>query len=183
MKATTKTKSNVRLSAPRSGNSSAARTDEASLSANRQIRSILVPIDFSEPSKEALKAAAGFARQFGAKLTLLNVVEPVATPDFAYFPLVMENDKVIARCKQELEKLTNSEGIEPALVEKTLVRNGVPFKEITNAARTLKADLIVISTHGYTGLAHVFIGSTAERVVRHAHCPVLVVRAQERDLD
>jgi len=182
MKATTKTKSNVRLSAPRNGNSSAARTDGASLSANRQIRSILVPIDFSEPSKEALKAAAGFARQFGAKLTLLNVVEPVATPDFAYFPLVMENDKVLARCKQELEKLTNGEGIESGLVEKTLVRNGVPFKEITNAARTLKVDLIVISTHGYTGLAHVFIGSTAERVLRHAHCPVLVVRAQERDL-
>jgi len=182
MKATTKTKANVRLTARSNGNIAAARTDKASQPASRQIRSILVPIDFSQPSKEALKAAAGFARQFGAKLTLLNVVEPVATPDFAYFPLVMENDKVTARCKEELEKLTKGEGIESTLVEKTLVRNGVPFKEITNAARTLKVDLIVISTHGYTGLAHVFIGSTAERVVRHAHCPVLVVRAQERDL-
>src|SRR5688572_19580198 len=115
MKATTKTKSNVRLTAPRHGNGSTVRTGEASLPVHRQIRSILVPIDFSQPSKEALKAAAGFARQFGAKLTLLNVVEPVATPDFAYFPLMMENDKVMAKSKHELERVPGKEGVDSAL--------------------------------------------------------------------
>ena len=179
MKATTKTKSKVRLTAPRNRHVAAARTGEATLPVNRQIRSILVPIDFSQPSKEALKAAAGFARQFEAKLTLLNVVEPVATPDFAYFPLVMENDKVMAQSKRELERVPGSDCIDSALVEKVLVRHGVPYREITDAARTLKVDLIIISTHGYSGLAHVFMGSTAERVVRHAECPVLVVRGRK----
>src|SRR5262245_53030649 len=77
----------------------------ASESFTRQIRSILVPVDFSPPSLRALKYAAGLARQFGAKLTLVNVLEPVATPDFAYYPLMMENDKAMARAKKELERL------------------------------------------------------------------------------
>src|SRR6266508_3855644 len=65
-----------------------------------RIKSILVPIDFSEPSKKALAYAVPFAEQFGAKLTLLHVLEPVATPDFVKtFPLAMENDKVMAVCK------------------------------------------------------------------------------------
>ncbi|HTD65875.1 MAG TPA: universal stress protein, partial [Candidatus Limnocylindria bacterium] len=78
-------------------------------------------------------------------------------------------------------RLIEKEGIRPALIKSTVVRNGVPFHEIAQAAATLKIDLIVISTHGYTGLKHVLLGSTAERVVRHAPCPVLVVRKEERD--
>jgi nucleotide-binding universal stress UspA family protein len=69
--------------------------------------------------------------------------------------------------------------IAPELLEKTLVRHGVAFDEITKAARELCVDMIVISTHGYTGLKHVVMGSTAERVVRYAGCPVLVVRERE----
>ena len=144
----------------------------------KQIRSILVPIDFSKPSEKALDYAVSLAKQFGAKLTLLNVVEPVATPDFAYYPLLMENDKVVAETKRRLEQVPIKAGVASELVEKILVRNGKPHWEITNAAQTLKVDLIVISTHGYSGLAHVFMGSTAERVVRHAECPVLVVRGR-----
>ena len=143
----------------------------------RGIKSILVPIDFSAPSKNALAYAVPFAEQFGAKLTLLNVVEPVATPDFAKsFPLAMENDQVMAECKRELERVVKQSGVSPRLVEKTLVRFGRSFHEIADAARTLKVDLIVIATHGYTGLKHALLGSTTERVVRHAPCPVLVVR-------
>ena len=67
-------------------------------------------------------------------------------------------------------------GVNPKLVEKLLVRFGRSYHEIAEAARTLKVDLIIISTHGYTGLKHAFLGSTTERVVRHAPCPVLVVR-------
>ena len=143
------------------------------------IRSILVPIDFSPPSAQALKYAAVLAKQCGAKLTLLNVVEPVATPDFAYYPLMMENDKVIAAAKQRLDRVTKTGKIRADLIDRTLVRNGAAFHEIATAAESLKADLIVIATHGYTGLSHVLLGSTAERVVRHARCPVLVVRARK----
>ena len=148
----------------------------------RGIKSILVPIDFSAPSKKALAYAVPFAEQFGAKLTLLNVVEPVATPDFAKsFPLAMENDEVMAECKRELERVVKQAGVSPKLIEKTLVRFGRSFHEIADAARTLKVDLIVIATHGYTGLKHALLGSTTERVVRHAPCPVLVVRENEKE--
>ena len=142
------------------------------------VRSILVPIDFSKPSEKALEYAISLAKQFGAKLTVLSVVEPFPTPDFAYYPLVMESDKIVAETKRRLEKVTAKAGIASECLEKTLVRNGVPYREIVDAARTLKIDLIVISTHGYSGLAHVIMGSTAERVVRHAECPVLVVRGE-----
>ena len=67
------------------------------------------------------------------------------------------------------------------LLADSLVRVGHPYQEITQAAQELKADLIVIATHGYTGLKHILLGSTAERVVRHASCPVLTVREREHD--
>ena len=145
------------------------------------IQSILVPIDFSNASRKALQYALPFAQQFGAKVTLLYVVEPVATPDFAYYPLMMENDKIVAAGHKELDKLCVREAIDPRFIEKKLVRNGVAYREITEAAKNLKVDLIVISTHGNTGLKHLMLGSTTERVVRHAACPVLVVRERERE--
>src|ERR1051325_5477316 len=140
------------------------------------IQSILVPVDFSPSSKATVKYAARLAKQFGATLTLLHVVEPVATPDFAYYPLMMENDRVLAKAKQELDHVVATSQLDPKLLGKTLVRNGTAYHEITQAASSLKADLIVIATHGYTGLKHVLLGSTTERVVRYAPCPVLVVR-------
>ena len=145
------------------------------------LRSILVPVDFSAESKKALRYAISLARQYGAKITLINVVEPAGFPDFASNPLAMENDKVMKSARAQLELLSKREGVELKLLEKTLVRQGVPFHEITEAARSLKIDLIVITTHGYTGWKHALIGSTAERVVRHAPCPVLSVREIERD--
>jgi nucleotide-binding universal stress UspA family protein len=142
-----------------------------------RIKSILVPLDFSPPSKKALGYAVAVARQFKAKLTLLHVVEPVATPDFApSFPLVMEDDKLIAAAKTELGRVVKATRVPRGIVEKILVRFGRSFHEIADAARTRKVDLIIISTHGYTGLKHAVLGSTTERVVRHAPCPVLVVR-------
>jgi nucleotide-binding universal stress UspA family protein len=137
-----------------------------------------VPIDFSAHSEQALKYAAALAGQSGGKITLLNVIEPIATPDFAYYPLMMENDKLIAETSKQLARVPAKQHIDPKLIEKVLVRNGVPFHEITTAADSLKADMIVIATHGYTGLKHVLLGSTTERVVRHARCPVLVVRSK-----
>ena len=147
-----------------------------------RIRSILVPIDFSESSLKALDYAAALAEQFDAKLTLLYVNEPVATPDFATaFPLMMENDELIATCKTNLSNVATKNLIDGSRIEKVLVRQGRAYHEITEAARTLKVDVIVISTHGYTGLSHALLGSVAERVVRHAPCPVLVVRENEHE--
>ncbi|HUL51571.1 MAG TPA: universal stress protein [Candidatus Nitrosotalea sp.] len=144
-----------------------------------RIKSILVPIDFSPPSIQALKHAAALARLFKAKLTLLHIVEPVATPDFAAsFPLEMENYKLNAAARRHLEGVVKAARIAPGIVERVLVRFGRSYNEITEAARTLKVDLIIISTHGYTGWKHALLGSTTERVVRHAPCPVLVVRRQ-----
>ena len=142
-----------------------------------RIQSILVPIDFSPPSIQALDYAVTFAGKFKATLTLLHVVEPVATPDFAAtFPLVMENDQSMAAAQKQLEHLVEGARIPRGVVEKILVRFGRSFHEIAEAARTRKIDLIIISTHGYTGLKHALLGSVTERVVRHAPCPVLVVR-------
>jgi len=141
------------------------------------IKSILVPLDFSPPSARALGYAVALAKLFKAKLTLLHVVEPVAMPDFAAsFPLVMEDDKLMAAAKAELETAVKLARIPRGIVEKVLVRFGRSFHEIAAAARSRKVDLIIISTHGYTGLKHALMGSTAERVARHAPCPVLVVR-------
>lgn len=137
---------------------------------------ILVPVDFSGASRQVLKYAVPLARQAGARIILLHVVEPIATPAFAYYPLAMENDEVVAAGYEQLKKLCAQEKIESALIERTLVRQGIPYHEITQVARTLKVDLIVIATRGNTGLKHVLLGSTAERVVRHATCPVFVVR-------
>jgi universal stress protein A len=139
-----------------------------------RIQSILVPTDFSAPSIKALRYAGELAAKFGAKILLLNVVEPIGpTPDFAYNPLVLDDKKIVAAAQQHLKKFAEREGLGAV---PAYVRQGIPFHEISRAAEELKADLICISTHGYTGLKHVFMGSTAERVVRHAPCPVLVVR-------
>jgi universal stress protein A len=146
-----------------------------------KIRDILVPLDFSEPSLKALKYAMAFAEQFGAKLTLLHVVEPIVVPDLAYMPLAIDHDRIAAGAKAKLEQLCKRNRLEPRLIRKKLVRTGTPFRAITDAARGLKVDLIIVATHGYTGLAHALLGSTAERVVRHAPCPVLTVRESEHE--
>ncbi len=146
-----------------------------------KIKSILVPVDFSLPSKKALEYAVPFARQFGAKITLLFVLEPpVYTGDIGYIPLEVDNEASLKAATAKLNELA-AQAVEPELLDQSLVRTGRPFQEITDIARSLNTDLIIIATHGYTGLKHALIGSTTERVVRHAPCPVLSVREIERD--
>lgn len=145
-----------------------------------ELKSIVVPIDFSATSRKALAYAVRLAEQFGGRITLVNVIEPIAAPEFAAVSMLIENDTAKKAAKAKLEDLVKELKIPSRLVEKVLVRFGAPFAEITTAARTLKADLIILTTHGYTGLKHVLMGSTAERVVRHAPCPVLTVRDKRR---
>jgi universal stress protein A len=145
------------------------------------LKSILVPIDFSWPSKKALQYAIPFAQQFGARITLLFVMEPpVYTGDIGYVPLEVDDAGSMLAISEKLAELAQ-QAMPPDLLAKTLVRTGRPFQEIVDAARELDTDLIVIATHGYTGLKHVFLGSTVERVVRHAPCPVLTVREGEHE--
>lgn len=147
------------------------------------ISSILVPIDFSEASEMALGYALKMAQACGADLALVHVMEPATTPNFAKdFPLAQENEAKKEECRRELELLAERAGVPPNMLERVVVRYGRAFNEIVSAARTLKSDLIVVATHGRTGLKHVLMGSTSERVVQHAPCPVLVVRSAKRDL-
>jgi nucleotide-binding universal stress UspA family protein len=141
---------------------------------------ILVPVDFSESSRKALHYALAFARQFQAAVTVLHVV-PLILPDprFALAaPGVQE--KIFRDGQEQLAAEIQGHGEHWAAL-KPLVRQGVAFNEIVNAARELGSDLIVLATHGRTGLKHILLGSTAERVVRYAPCPVLVVREREHD--
>lgn len=148
-----------------------------------QIRQILVPLDFSPHGQKSLRYAAAFARQFQARLILLHVTEPVDYPaDFGYAPVpqhaIEENFQKDAR--ERLETIAQ-EAAAAGLPTEVVLRIGRPYHEITSVAREYHVDLIIVTTHGYTGLTHVLLGSTAERVVRHAPCPVLVVRDQAHD--
>lgn len=147
-----------------------------------QIKRILVPLDFSIHALKALRYATAFARQFQAALIFLHVTEPVVYPaDFGYAPLPMnELEEHFQRDARERLEALAAEQVAAGLPTETIMRIGKPYQEIAAAAQELQADLIVITTHGYAGLTHVVLGSTAERVVRHALCPVFVVREPER---
>ena len=109
---------------------------------------------------------------------MLHVIEPLPYSVMTYVP--MGEGFPIERIEEELNALAKRM-IEPELLKEVLVRVGPAFEEITNVARDCEADLIVITTHGCTGIRHVVMGSTAERAVRHAPCPVLVVRKREHE--
>jgi nucleotide-binding universal stress UspA family protein len=147
------------------------------------IQRILVPIDFSEHSKNALKYAIPFAQRFKASIDLLYVVEPTIYPaDFSFgqigFPNVEE--ELRTRGSDELENLITKE-IAGKVVSRKIVRTGKPFYEINQYALEENISLIIIATHGHTGMEHILFGSTAEKVVRKAPCPVLVVRSGEHE--
>lgn len=147
-----------------------------------RLKKILVPIDFSPPSKNAFKYAVRFAEEFSGELTLLHVLEPqsitglMAIPEATAF---VEGDIVAAG--KSLRSLIAP--LRKGRIQRPhwKVRAGLPSHEIVEAAKEMDVDLIVMATHGYTGWKHFCIGSTAERVVRAAPCPVLVVREKEHE--
>jgi universal stress protein A len=153
----------------------AAKTEPKRKAFPVRIRNILVPVDFSDNSSELIKYAGGLARQFDARLTLLHVIEPAPfISDLRNVPNALSDEEVEARARHELDLLLEEPVPSPAGTSQ-LVRQGKAHDQIVKAAKQLKMDLILISTHGYTGLKHTLLGSTAERVVRHAACPVLVL--------
>ncbi|MBI5760629.1 MAG: universal stress protein [Planctomycetales bacterium] len=146
-----------------------------------ELKRILFPTDFSPNANAALAYATALAEQFGAELHVLHVmVEPaVIIPEpGAFYPIP---DTLLADIKEQSEKALNQvpdpQWCQGKVVQRVL-RRGTPFVEIVRYAKEANADLVVLGTHGRGGLAHVLLGSVAEKVVRKAPCPVLTVRPE-----
>ena len=142
-----------------------------------EIHKILVPLDFSDYSEQALHWAVGLAETWQAQILVLHVVPRTSYPvmvtggfDIGDFEAGLRAG-VEAQAKEFMAKVQNR-GV--PIEVRTLV--GEPFHDICHTAEHEGSDLIVMGSHGRTGLSHVLLGSVAERVVRHAPCPVLVVR-------
>ncbi len=143
---------------------------------------ILVPVDFSACSAKALHYAAAFAEQFKARLIVLHVIE--LYPIDYVFGLATDNGetkRLLERAQAELVRLSRQCPGGRRWGMQTSVRPGKPYQEIVKAAREHRVQLVIMGTHGYTGFLRFQLGSTAERVVRCAPCPVLVVREQEQE--
>ncbi|MDP3260025.1 MAG: universal stress protein [Thermodesulfovibrionales bacterium] len=142
------------------------------------VKKILFPTDFSEGSDNALPYAADMAKHYGAKLYLLHVIQDIAEAMGWYVPHV-SLDELYRDIEGNAAKEIDRYGIEEFRglkdIERIVVK-GTPYKEILKFAGEKKADIIVIGTHGRKGLDRVIFGSTAEKVVRDAPCPVLSVR-------
>jgi universal stress protein A len=144
-----------------------------------QLKNILVPLDFSEMSLKSLRYAVSFAKQFGAKLTLAHVVQaPVYTVDFSYPVSLGPQD--LGPLEKQLEGI-RATYVPAEIPVDIIVRQSFIFEGVLDVARETCADLIITTTHGHTGLKHLFLGSVAENIVRRAPCPVLVVREIEHD--
>ena len=145
------------------------------------VRRILCPIDFSPPSRAALRYAADLARDFGAALLLLHVMPPPTYPTSAFaavtaFPSLQE--QIRKRVDAGLAELRAT--VAASLPVEATVREGIPHDEIVAAAADNDCDLIVMAIHDRTGLKRVLHGSTVERVVRLSTIPVLTLRNPEQ---
>jgi len=150
-----------------------------------KIERILFPIDFSEGSKDALDYAISLSKEYNAKLFLIHVVHDISMSagwQVAHIRIDELYREMVESAKKEMERfcrneLRGHENIEPIVVR------GIPDEEILKAARDKKIDIIVIGTHGRTGIDRILFGSTAEKVVRKAPCPVLSVRIPEHRIE
>jgi len=148
------------------------------------IRRILCPIDFSDHSRRALDHAVAIARWYESTVTVLNVFSATPVAAFgpgpvAFEPLILTNvdrDQLLA----DTTAFARAEGA-PGVPIEAMVREGSPADEIVEQATGMKADLLVIGTHGRTGFDRLLLGSVTEKVLRKASCPVLTVPAQNPD--
>ncbi|MFO0793308.1 MAG: universal stress protein [Candidatus Brocadiaceae bacterium] len=146
------------------------------------IKNVLCPVDYSVYSEKALHYAIEFAEKYRAKLYLMHVLDirvyDINDPDLYNVNIV--DKETIEKLQARLLKCVSEETKGKIPVE-AIVIQGVPFTEIITAARDYKIDMIVIGTHGRTGLSHAIMGSVAEKVVRKSPCPVLTVRHPEHE--
>lgn len=142
-----------------------------------RLKEILVPVDFTECTEKALFYAIPFARQFGATVTLLHVIEQPFMPA-TEFGMVISVD-TSSEAMHELEQLQAR--IAKQVNCRVLLRQGGAEHEIISTAKELNCDLIILGTHSRTGMDRLLLGSTVEKVVRTAGCPIFVVRPHEHD--
>ena len=144
-----------------------------------RLNRILVPVDYSSNSEKAVRYACRFAEEFEATISVLYVA-PYEPPLVAGGLVPV---RTVSHRKEWKETLTRwgKQIIPDEYRGDFLVREGNVSREICDTAKQMESDLVVISTHGETGFQHALLGSTAERVVQRAPCPVLVVRDSERD--
>ncbi|HSR13049.1 MAG TPA: universal stress protein [Thermodesulfobacteriota bacterium] len=145
-----------------------------------EIKKILFATDFSENSNFALTYALSFARHYNAFLYVLHVVQQPSYPLGMYAEISFDamdkfNKNISEAVDKEMRDLREKK-LEGFSSYECLVIQGTPFLEILRTAKSKAVDLIIVGTHGRTGLDHVLFGSTAEKVVRRAPCPVLSVR-------
>lgn len=144
----------------------------------KRFEKILLPVDFSDYSEVACEYALVLARTFNSSLQILHVInEPVDLRGF-YVPHISfeQLEKEIETGASKMLDLFCQEKLKGFDAYETAVVTGVPYEEIIRVAEEKGSSLIVIGTHGRTGLDHLLFGSTAERVVRGAPCPVMTVR-------
>jgi nucleotide-binding universal stress UspA family protein len=143
-----------------------------------QIKTILFPTDFSQGARAAMDHAISLSKDYDAKLILLYVIQDISIAEW-YIPSSLSAADLVEDMQKSAWNEMDKWGAEVAKtvknMEKMVVR-GVPFVEIIKTAKDRQADMIVIGTHGRTGIDHMLFGSTAEKVVRKAGCPVLTVR-------
>lgn len=147
------------------------------------LKKILVPTDFSDGAHHALSYGISFAREYRAELLLLHVVEGVAAPyasDLFPVPMAEVFQELASYARRELDKLAEAARAKGVAV-RTEVAQGKPSFEIMRVAREETSDMIVLGTHGKGMLDQALFGSTTERVVRKAPCPVLTVRLSEHE--
>ncbi len=148
------------------------------------IKNILLPTDFSNLSLSAARYAIDLARQYGAKIHFLNVLEKTP-PILAIRSLDLSEEKIIKTIDEDartslnkaLEKINTDKSVEIVPV----IKKGIDFEVIIDYCESNKIDLIVIATHGRTGILHTLLGSVAEKVIRYATCPVLVITPSEAE--
>lgn len=149
------------------------------------IKRILYTTDFSEYSKVALPYAMEMAEKFNAELHILYVVEPINTPvDFGWtqvnYAELEENH--LEHAEKSLDSII-AEDVPEGINVHAVVKHGRSFKEIIDYARNEDIDMIVMATHGLSGISHILFGSTTEKVVRKSPCPVLTVRDPEHEFE
>lgn len=146
-----------------------------------KIERILVPLDFSPPSMEALDYAVWMAKQFRAAIHLVHVYPPDEASAPGAGHLLFESAEAIERLNEELTGI-HRKYVPTFRPENCHISGGRPYQEIVRLAREIDADLIALSTRGHSGLKHLLLGSTTERVVRSALCPILVARKRKQRL-
>lgn len=148
------------------------------------LRQILVATDFSEPAGVAVNYGRDLGRAYDATLHVIHVIEDMLAfygPDIGGLALAGVERSIEAAVQRELDSTISTREDDPLKVVATVIRAASAAHAITDYARTNAIDLIIVGTHGRGAVSRFLMGSVAERVVRSAPCPVLTVRAHERD--